>query len=112
MSKTSLPNTFTRIRERHPNLAKAIDELGQAVKQEGPIDLKSAQLIKLAASVSIHSEGAVHSHAKQARDAGASPEEIHHAIILLTSTIGFPSVMAALSWVDDIIDHGSVGHYP
>lgn len=112
MSETPLPNTFTRIREQYPKLAEAIDQLGQAVKQEGPIDLKSAQLIKLAAAASIHSEGAVHSHARQARNAGASPEEIHHAIILLTSTIGFPSVMAALSWVDDIVDHGSVGHYP
>ena len=112
MSEKELPKTFTRIREQHPKLAAAIDELGQAVKQEGPIDLKSAQLIQLAAAVSIRSEGAVHSHARRARDAGASQEEIHHAVILLTSTIGLPAVMAALRWVDDIVDHGSVGHYP
>jgi len=31
------------------------------------------------------------------------PEEIYHAIILLTSTIGFPTVAAALSWTDDVI---------
>ena len=36
--------------------------------------------------------------------AGAKPEEIRHAIVLLTSTIGFPTVSAALSWVDDVLE--------
>ncbi len=105
MSAMPLPKTFIRVRQQHPKLAEAIDALGQALKQEGPIDAKSAQLIQLAAAASIRSEGAVHSHAKQALTAGASREEIHHALILLTSTIGFPAVMAALSWVDDVIGH-------
>ena len=35
--------------------------------------------------------------------AGASAEEVKHAIILLTSTIGFPTVSAALSWANDIL---------
>ncbi len=35
---------------------------------------------------------------------GTKPEEIYHAIILLTSTIGFPDVAAALSWAKDIIE--------
>tara|TARA_R110002095_G_C4078407_1_gene221149 strand:- start:1 stop:321 length:321 start_codon:yes stop_codon:yes gene_type:complete len=104
MSEVPLPKNFTQMRQQHPKLAEAIDTLGQAVKQEGPIDSKTAQLIQLAAAASIRSEGAVHSHAKQARNAGASQEEIHHAVILLTSTIGFPSVMAALSWVDDTLE--------
>jgi alkylhydroperoxidase/carboxymuconolactone decarboxylase family protein YurZ len=29
-------------------------------------------------------------------------DEICHALILLTSTIGFPNVMAALSWAEDV----------
>jgi alkylhydroperoxidase/carboxymuconolactone decarboxylase family protein YurZ len=33
---------------------------------------------------------------------GATKEEVRHAIILLTNTIGFPNMMAALSWVDDV----------
>jgi alkylhydroperoxidase/carboxymuconolactone decarboxylase family protein YurZ len=46
----------------------------------------------------------VRSHAARALAAGATPEEIHHAIIVLTSTIGFPTVAAALSWIDDAIE--------
>jgi 4-carboxymuconolactone decarboxylase len=56
-----------------------------------------------AASAAIRSEGAVHSHARRAIEAGAKSEEIYQTDILLTSTIGFPTVSAALSWVEDII---------
>ena len=31
-------------------------------------------------------------------------EEVRHALLLLTTTIGFPTVVAALSWADDVID--------
>lgn len=45
----------------------------------------------------------MHSHARRALQAGASEEEIYHALIVITSTIGFPTVAAAISWVDDLI---------
>lgn len=79
-------------------------ELGKSLRQAGPLDEKNSQLIQLAAAAAIKTEGAVHSHVKRALDAGASPEEIYHAIILLTSTIGFPSTAAALSWAREIIE--------
>src|SRR5215469_7162590 len=34
--------------------------------------------------------------------AGASAEEVQHAVIAATSTIGFPNAMAALSWISDV----------
>ncbi|HEB27766.1 MAG TPA: carboxymuconolactone decarboxylase family protein [Porticoccus sp.] len=103
MAHKELPKTFQSVCQQHQQIAKAVEELGKAAKQAGPIDEKSAQLIQLAAAASIRSEGAVHSHVRRAMDAGANKEEIQHAILLLTSTIGFPTVVAALSWVDDVI---------
>ncbi|MEN8232021.1 MAG: carboxymuconolactone decarboxylase family protein [Thermodesulfobacteriota bacterium] len=88
---------FSKVMEKH-------QDLGKAVREAGPIDEKNSQLIQLGAAAAIKAEGAVHSHVRRALDAGASPDEIHHAIILLTSTIGFPSVAAALSWAKDIIE--------
>ncbi len=102
MTQETYPKTFKTVRERHKKLIEALDELGKAAKHEGPIMEKNAQLIQLAAA-SIHSEGAVHSHVRRALAAGAAPEEIYHAIVLLTSTIGFPTVVAALCWADDVI---------
>jgi alkylhydroperoxidase/carboxymuconolactone decarboxylase family protein YurZ len=45
----------------------------------------------------------VHSHARRALEAGATAEEIRHAVISITSTIGFPNARAALSWADDVL---------
>jgi AhpD family alkylhydroperoxidase len=108
MSDTSkdedLPKLYVGIRERYGDYGKILSELGRVVKEAGPVDDKNAQLIQLAASAAIRSEGAVHSHAKRAIKLGASPEEIYHSLILLTSTIGFPNVAAAISWVDDLFE--------
>ena len=95
---------YLKIKERYPDFINAIESLGKTSKGAGPIDEKTAHLVQLAAAAAIRSEGSVHSHTKRALAAGAKIDEIHHAIILLTSTIGFPNVMAALSWADDIIE--------
>jgi 4-carboxymuconolactone decarboxylase len=100
---SKLPYQYLGVRKRFKKLANALDDLGKVARQAGPLDEKTSHLIQLAASASIRSEGSVHSHTRRALAAGAKPEEIYHTIILLTSTIGFPTVSAALSWADDII---------
>jgi len=94
---------YKLLKDRHPAFLDAVENLGKTVKDEGPLDEKAAQLIQLAAAAAIRSEGSVHSHTRRALNAGASADEIHHALILLTGTIGFPNVAAALSWADDVI---------
>ena len=98
-----LPQHYQKIRARYPDVISAVENLGQAVKQAGPLTPATAQLVQLTAAVAIRSQGAVHSHARRALQAGATAEEIFHSILLLTSTVGFPNVMAALSWVTDIL---------
>ena len=97
-------NQYLKLRTRHPDFIGAIESVGKITKEQGPIEEKTAHLIQLAAAATIRSEGAVHSHAKRAKDAGAEIDEIYHALILLTNTIGFPNVAAALSWVDDVLE--------
>ncbi len=103
MAKGKLSKQFIQIKKRHEKFFNAVEELGKTVKQEGPLDERTAHLIQLAAAATVHSEGAVHSHVRRSLEAGITPDEIYHAIILLTSTIGFPTVVAALSWAEDII---------
>jgi AhpD family alkylhydroperoxidase len=93
-----------KMKERHPQLLEAVDALGVAVAKAGPLSEKARQLVQLAAAAAIRSEGAVHSHARRAVEAGASAEEVRHAILLLTSTIGFPTVVAAMTWADDVLE--------
>jgi AhpD family alkylhydroperoxidase len=98
-----LPNQYVSIQRRFKKYFDATKNLGKVASESGPIDAKTSQLIQLAASAAIRSEGSVHSHARRALEAGAKPEEIYHTLILLTSTIGFPTMSAALSWADDVI---------
>jgi 4-carboxymuconolactone decarboxylase len=100
---SKLPDHYQSISRRFKRYSSALNNLGKAAREAGPLDDKTSHLIQLAAAATIRSEGSVHSHTRRALAAGAKPEEIHHALILLTSTIGFPTVAAALSWADDII---------
>ena len=90
-------NNFKTVMEKQ-------EDLGRTLREAGPVDEKTSQLIQLGAAAALRSEGSVHSHVKRALKAGAVPEEIYHAIILLISTIGFPATAAALSWARDIIE--------
>ena len=103
MSEEKVPRWYTILGQKHPKFMSVVEELGKVVKQDGPLDEKTAHLVQLAGATVSRSEGAVHSHTRRAIAAGAKPEEIYHTIILLTSTVGFPTVSAALSWVQDII---------
>lgn len=98
------PQHFDQLKQRYPEYVEAVEALGETVRKAGPLDEKTCHLVQLAAAATARSEGAVHSHGRRARAAGASREEIHHTLLLLTSTIGFPAVSAAISWVDDVLN--------
>jgi len=103
MPKEKLPKMYTDIRKRYPELSEALEALGKAARAAGPLNEKTSHLVQLAAAAAIRSEGSVHSHVRRALEAGAKKEEIYHTLVLLTSTIGFPAVSAAISWTDDVI---------
>ncbi|RJG11149.1 carboxymuconolactone decarboxylase family protein [Pseudomonas cavernicola] len=86
-----------RLKQQYPEYFDAVEALGAAVHHAGPLDEQVIQLVQLGAAAATRSEGAVHSHVRRALAAGATPEQIHHSLISLTSTIGFPTVVAAVS---------------
>ena len=99
----NLPEWYVTLQEEYRDYLDAVENLGETVRKRGPLDKKSSHLIQLAAAAAIRSEGAVHSHARRALEAGATSEEICQTVLLLTSTIGFPAASAALSWVHAIV---------
>ncbi|WP_137886647.1 carboxymuconolactone decarboxylase family protein [Pseudomonas sp. 2FE] len=96
-------DTYQRFKKQYPDYFGAVEALGVAVRHAGPLDEQVIQLVQLGAAAAIRSEGAVHSHVRRALEAGVTPEQIHHTLLSLASTIGFPTVVAALSWADDVI---------
>jgi 4-carboxymuconolactone decarboxylase len=103
MAAEKFPEWYKYIKKSHGKYMDSLEQLGEVVRREGPLDEKTSQLVQLAAAAAIRSEGSVHSHVRRALAAGASSEEIYHALIMLTSTIGFPTTSAALSWAYDVI---------
>lgn len=92
---------YLKLREQYTGLIGAVEAMESAARSAGPLDDKTLHLVQLGAAAAIGSRGSVHSHTKRALDAGATRDEIHHAILVLTGTIGFPAVAAAMDWADD-----------
>lgn len=102
MSK--LPRHYTRFMQRFPSVGEAYRALGDAVADAGPLDAKTRALIKLGMSIGAQLEGAAHSQTRKALEAGATPEEIRHAVLQATTTLGFPTMMTGLAWVEDVLE--------
>lgn len=99
-----IPKRFMKFKEDYPAIAEAYEKMGDAVHTAGPLDDKTRALIKLAISTGAGLEGAVHSHTRKALEKGLSKEEIRQTVLLALPTIGLPQMMAAFSWVEDILE--------
>ena len=101
MSK--LPKRFTAFMETYPEIGAAYGQLSGAVASSGPLDPKTCSLVKLGIAIGAGLEGGAHSQARKALDAGATPEELRHAVLQALTTVGFPTMMRGMSWVEDVI---------
>lgn len=97
------PSFYRSFQESHPDVARAYETLGDAARAAGPLTEREAELVKLAFAAGAQLEGAVHSHARRARDAGASVEDLRHVWLLAITTLGFPSAMALRAQIDDVL---------
>lgn len=100
---SQLPKPYQVFRREHPRIYAAYEALGAAVAESGPLEAKTRELIRLGMSAANRSRSAVESHTHRALDAGATPDEIEHAIALGINTLGFSTMMAALTWAKDAI---------
>jgi 4-carboxymuconolactone decarboxylase len=98
-----LPDVYLSFRERYPDVAVATDELGGALDEAGPLDARVRRLVKLGIAVGALADGAVRSNVRKALDDGASPDEIRHVAVLAVTTAGFPTTIAALGWVEEVL---------
>ncbi len=97
-----LPSIYKRFSSQYPEVFKAYEQLGVKSREAGPLDRKTQDLIKLGISVGNSSRGAVMSHTRKALERGATKEEIMHVVLLILTTAGFPSMVAAFGWVDEV----------
>ncbi len=99
-----LPKRFEEFIAKYPEIGDAYRNLGDAVAEGGPLDVKTRALVKIGISVGAGQAGGTRSQVRKALKAGATHEEIRHAVLQATTTIGFPNMMAGLSWADDVLE--------
>ena len=99
-----LPGFFQDVIKKYPKIWKSFDALGDSITGlPRGIDKKSQHLVKLGIAIGSGHEGAVHSHARRAKEAGFTNEQIYHTALLAITTMGWPGAVAALSWIDDVL---------
>jgi 4-carboxymuconolactone decarboxylase len=103
MADDHLPDVYVGFREHYPDVAKALDGLGEAVDGVGPLDERQTRLVKLGLAVGALAEGSVKSNARKALAAGATPEEVRQVGVLAITTCGFPSAIAGIGWIDEVL---------
>jgi alkylhydroperoxidase/carboxymuconolactone decarboxylase family protein YurZ len=82
---------------KHPDLYEAYSRFGQEVHEHGgPLDEKTRWLVKVAASSALGYGKAQITHMTKALEAGCTPDELEHVILLLAPTAGFPCMMEAM----------------
>ena len=102
--KEKLPDFLEGVIKQYPEVWKAYQNFGEACSNAGPLDEKTVRLVKLALAVGAKSEGAVHSHTRRALKQGISPEELQQIALLAVTSIGWSQSMAALSWIQDVVE--------
>lgn len=104
-----LPKIHQAFSDKFPEIMKAYQQLGKTCRSTGPLEKKYQDLIKLGIAIGANSRGAVMSHTRKAVAEGATPEEITHVVLLSLTTTGFPRMMAAMGWVNEILEKGLQG---
>jgi alkylhydroperoxidase/carboxymuconolactone decarboxylase family protein YurZ len=104
LKMTKLPRPYEWFKKSYPEIWQAYDKLAALSHSAGPLGAKQRELVKLAMAIGARREGAAHSHTRRALEQGASKEEIYHVVLLGLTTLGFPSTIAALTWVKDELD--------
>jgi 4-carboxymuconolactone decarboxylase len=99
-----LPKVYEKFSGKFPKVLKDYKQLGQTCREAGPLDQKCQDLIKLGIAIGANSRGAFMSSTRKALESGASKEEIAHAVLLSLTTTGFPNMIAALQWVDAVLE--------
>ncbi len=99
-----LPDAYTSFRDAHPGVAAAVDQVGLAVDGAGPLDPKTMRFVKLAMAIAAGAEGAVRSNVRKAGALRATEAEIRQVALAAITTVGFPAAIAALGWIDEVLD--------
>lgn len=98
-----VPGPFRKFVEAYPECGMTYEALATASREAAAFPEKEAELVKLALAMGSRLEGAVHSHARRALEAGATEAEVRGVALLGLTTLGLPHTMMGTSWIEDVL---------
>ncbi len=101
-----LAGRASQLAKENVDIWEAYQKLGKACSEAGPLEGKTLRLVKLALAAGAGSEGAVHSQVRRGIAEGLSRDELRHVAFLAMTTLGFSKAVAALTWIEDIVEEG------
>jgi len=104
-----VPLRFQQFNKENPRIAEAYENLTAECRKSGPLNERERILVKLGIAIGSGMEGSVRSQVRKGLDGGLRPDEIRHAFVLALLAIGFPRMMAALTWAEDILSKEDTG---
>jgi 4-carboxymuconolactone decarboxylase len=99
-----LPKIYQYFTDNFHELFKDYKQLGKSCRESGPLDPKIQDLVNLGIAIGANSRGAVMSQTRKALVTGATRDEIIHTVLIALTTIGFPNMMAAMGWVNEVLE--------
>ena len=103
-TNTAPPKPYRKFGKQHPDVMMAYEAFGAACHKAGPLNPVVRELVKLGIALGAGHESAAKAHARLARAAGATREDLRHVAILSATSIGFSSMMRGLQWVNEELE--------
>lgn len=104
MTDKNLPEAFKSLVEKYPEVWNAHEQLTMACAGAGPLDRKTAELIKVGICIGSGLQTATQRHAMMAVENGATKEEVYHTALMAMTTLGHPRAAAGWKWIRDALE--------
>lgn len=92
------PEAYESFVKRYRKLGAAWELIAEAGR-DGPLDERTARLVKLGVAIGAMREGAVRANVRKARALGIPQAEIDQVVVLAAGTLGLPSTVAVFTWI-------------
>ena len=98
-----LREVYPEFTQRYPEVAEAQGTLARVVDDATPFRRANHAPLKLALATGAEAGGAVSSNVRTSLAQGVPENELRAVTLLAITTCGFPTAIAGLRWVDEVL---------
>ncbi len=100
-----IAENFNYFTKNYKDVYEAYKKYGEQIHDvEGGLGGKCVSIVKVSISATAGKKFALQTHIKKALEAGCTPKEIEHTILLTAPTAGFPTMMEALMVFREVME--------